>query len=194
MSIYKNGVWKENNLYEPPLDRTKGISYDTEQGDYLGVTWEHTPLPQNNSSFAFAKVHHEDNPGKIYHISLTVEWTDFLTDMPENFDIYWQGYYYSISQEKWVWSNSPDVTALANQMGLNELVRSAATGTYQYEVDFTTSSTITISNLRYRSNYSNGTGTLKFSNLSIVPRQYALSSVATKKIEDAITANSFIEI
>jgi hypothetical protein len=79
-------------------------------------------------------------------------------------------------------------------MSLNDLVRSAASGTYQYEVDFTTSNTISISNLRYRSNYSNGIGTLKISNLSIVPRQYALSSVAAKKTEDAITANSFIEI
>ena len=193
MAVYKNGTWK-NSIYEPPFDYSHGIAYNNEPGDYVGLTWSHTPTTESNSTFIIGTVHHDDNPGKRYHLSLTVQWSNFTTDMPENFDIYWQGYYYNTTTTTWTYGNSPELSAMQSVKTLNDLVKASASGLYRYEVDFTTSSNITEARLRYRSNYSNGVGTLTFSDLHVVPIEDYLSEKEVKEFEDKTIAQNFIEI
>ena len=195
--IKKNSEILSQNFYENGNIEDKfGLAYNTTRGEYIGKEWSFTPTTADNSTFQFALVQQAEAPKKQYHLSLTVEWSGFDTSNTRGtFDIYWQEYWFRISDETWQWSNTPIGKALDSNMRLYDMVLSAESGIYQYEVDFTTSSDIKYSWMRLRSNYSNGTGKLKFSNLSIVPKQYYLDNKSkVKSGNDYIISNEIIEI
>lgn len=197
VQVKKNSEILSQNFYENGNIEDKfGLAYNTTRGEYIGKEWSFTPTTANNSTFQFALVQQAEAPNKQYHLSLTVEWSGFDTSNTEGtFSIIWQEYWFRISDETWQWSSTPISNALNSDIKLYDMVLSAESGVHQYEVDFTTSSDIKYSWIRLRSNYSNGTGKLKFSNLSIVPKQYYLDNKSkVKSGNDYIISNEIIEI
>ena len=196
--INKKYQLESNEINEPRgIDYAYGIGYNASRGDAYGQSFSFTPSTDNNSTYQFLRVHVEDDPNQNYHLSMTVDWNNFdRSNTSGTFTIYWQEYYYDNSDSSYKWGNTTIGNALNADMELINMVLSAGSGIYQYEVDFKTSSKVSNGYLRVRSNYSNGIGTIKFSNISIIPKKYYFSENGSKaKIwNNKLIANQIIEV
>lgn len=127
--------------------------------------------------------------GKQYYIELSIVWSGFKTNAADNFSILAQGAAYDDSA--WVWSiGNPMTSALGN---FKTLVLSADSGEKLFKVKFTAN--CTGYQLGCRADYSNGSGTITYKNIRVVPADsYVDGSVSGGHIlADSIAMDNFIE-
>ena len=133
--------------------------------------------------------------GKSYVIDMTVIWSGFKTDVADNFNIGSQGSCYDGTSWSWNYSN-PMCNAINNLKGFKDLVLSADSGSKRYVATFSITSDCTGLELGCRTNYSNGKGTITYSNIRVVPADNYVdgSTSAGKLTDDSIVMDNFIEM
>ena len=133
--------------------------------------------------------------GKSYVIDMTVIWSGFKTDVADNFNIGSQGSCYDGTSWSWNYSN-PMCNAINNLKGFKDLVLSADSGSKRYVATFSITSDCTGLALGCRTNYSNGKGTITYSNIRVVPADNYVdgSTSAGKLTDDSIVMDNFIEM
>ena len=153
--IYKNGIVKTSTIIE---------SSSTMLNTFTAHSY--TPTTALNSCIeryitGFVK-------GKSYAVELIVTWNGFKTNASSNFDMWFQGATYSGGS--WNWNSVNYLAkALSSICYLKTLVLSVDSGTTYLYNEFTSSGDATGYAIGIRSNYSNGTGTIAYSNLKIAP-------------------------
>lgn len=116
------------------------------------------------------------------------------------FAMRFQGSNYETASSSYKWAGTNYIcAALNNQQSLATLVTSSASGSYQYDTTCTIPAswfqTYSRSYLGIRTDYSNGNGTVSFSDIRIEPEKYASSSNGKAHIgSDFISANAIIEV
>lgn len=153
----------------------------------------YTPTTENNSCMGnnitgFIK-------GKSYVIDMTVIWSGFKTNVADNFFIYSQGACYDGASWSWSYGN-PLCNAINNLKGFKDLVLSADSGSKRYVATFSITNDCTGLQLGCRANYSNGKGTITYSNIRVVPADSYVdgSTSAGKFTDDSIAMDNFIEM
>lgn len=133
--------------------------------------------------------------GKSYVIDMTVIWSGFKTDVADNFNIGSQGSCYDGTSWSWNYGN-PMCNAINNLKGFKDLVLSADSGSKRYVATFSITSDCTGLELGCRTNYSNGKGTITYSNIRVVPADNYVdgSTSAGKLTDDSIVMDNFIEM
>lgn len=133
--------------------------------------------------------------GKSYVIDMTVIWSGFKTDVADNFNICSQGSCYDGTSWSWNYGN-PMCNAINNLKGFKDLVLSADSGSKRYVATFSITNDCTGLQLGCRTNYSNGKGTITYSNIRVVPADsYADGSTSAGKLtDDSIVMDNFIEM
>lgn len=133
--------------------------------------------------------------GKSYVIDMTVIWSGFKTDVADNFNIGSQGSCYDGTSWSWNYSN-PMCNAINNLKGFKDLVLNADSGSKRYVATFSITSDCTGLELGCRTNYSNGKGTITYSNIRVVPADNYVdgSTSAGKLTDDSIVMDNFIEM
>lgn len=133
--------------------------------------------------------------GKSYVIDMTVIWSGFKTDVADNFNIGSQGSCYDGTSWSWNYSNTM-CNAINNLKGFKDLVLSADSGSKRYVATFSITSDCTGLELGCRTNYSNGKGTITYSNIRVVPADNYVdgSTSAGKLTDDSIVMDNFIEM
>ena len=148
----------------------------------------YTPVANNlNSCINYSIVGFE--VGKEYYVEMFVSWNGFNENVADNFNMRAQGAVYDGSA--WTWSVTNHLTK--NIGSFTSLVLSADKGQKQYRYKFTAA--YTGYQLGCRTDYSNGTGTITYSNIKIVPADsYVQSSVTSGHIlKGSIAMDNFIE-
>lgn len=133
--------------------------------------------------------------GKSYVIDMTVIWSGFKTDVADNFNIGSQGSCYDGTSWSWNYGN-PMCNAINNLKGFKDLVLSADSGSKRYVATFSITNDCTGLQLGCRTNYSNGKGTITYSNIRVVPADSYVdgSTSAGKLTDDSIVMDNFIEM
>ena len=133
--------------------------------------------------------------GKSYVIDMTVIWSGFKTDVADNFGIASQGSCYDGTSWSWKYSN-PMCNAINNLKGFKDLVLSADSGSRRYVATFSITNGCTGFQLGCRTNYSNGKGTITYSNIRVVPADSYVDGLtsAGKLTDDSIVMDNFIEM
>lgn len=133
--------------------------------------------------------------GKSYVIDMTVIWSGFKTDVADNFNIGSQGSCYDGTSWSWNYGN-PMCNAINNLKGFKDLVLSADSGSKRYVATFSITSDCTGLELGCRTNYSNGKGTITYSNIRVVPADNYVDGLtsAGKLTDDSIVMDNFIEM
>lgn len=133
--------------------------------------------------------------GKSYVIDMTVIWSGFKTDVADNFNIGSQGSCYDGTSWSWNYGN-PMCNAINNLKGFKDLVLSADSGSKRYVATFSITNDCTGFQLGCRTNYSNGKGTITYSNIRVVPADSYVDGLtsAGKLTDDSIVMDNFIEM
>lgn len=154
----------------------------------------HTPVAATNNSIMGNKITGFVK-GKSYVIDMTVIWSGFKTDVADNFGIASQGSCYDGTNWSWNYSN-PMCNAINNLKGFKDLVLSADSGSRRYVATFSITNDCTGLQLGCRTNYSNGKGTITYSNIRVVPADSYVDGLtsAGKFTDDSIVMDNFIEM
>lgn len=133
--------------------------------------------------------------GKSYVIDMTVIWSGFKTDVADNFNIGSQGSCYDGTSWSWNYDN-PMCNAINNLKRFKDLVLSADSGSKRYVATFSITNDCTGFQLGCRTNYSNGKGTITYSNIRVVPADSYVDGLtsAGKLTDDSIVMDNFIEM
>lgn len=166
MSIGKNGIWIADNIYE---SSAMNIHYNNEIGDCDNKIYSFTPWVDDNMCMRDIKVHGELYPAnELMHVRFKVTWNGFDTSNTSGtFDIHFQGYYTNNGSKIYA---TPLGSAATNYRDLRGLVLSSISGEFYY--DFTFNNLPYVTNEGIRSNYSNGTATITFSEFTVIPEKY----------------------
>jgi len=174
--ILSNGIIKTGELYDSDSMLLNTFSSEG-----------YTPTTAVNSTMGKYIIGFKANT--TYIIELLVTWNGFKTNTPSNFNIWFQGDTYDGTS--WSWSRSNEmITQISKIQNLKTLVLSADSGSKFLKTNFTVGSTNQGLNLGCRSDYSNGVGTITFSNVKVYPAEYSGSRIYDKKI----VMSDFIEI
>lgn len=160
MSINKNGIVSTNTFYESDgilMNKTKSISY--------------TPAKDTINSCLGVEAIKGFVQGKQYYVELTIVWSGFEDIVEPNFDCWTQGSTYNGTEWNWT-GNNPLTNTVGN---LKSTLLGASSGTKQISGTFTASDRTGYC-LGIRTDYSNGTGKVGFSNIKIIPAEYASGS------------------
>ena len=158
--INKNGIIQIENFYESDgmlMNKTKSISYTPEKD-------EHNSCLIGEGITGFVQ-------GKQYYVELTIVWSGFEDIVEPNFGCWTQGSTYNGTEWNWT-GNNPLTNTVGN---LKSTLLGASSGTKQISGTFTASDR-TGYYLGIRTDYSNGTGKVGFSNIKIIPAEYASGS------------------
>lgn len=195
MSITKQGIITSPNIYE---SSAMNLHYGSNLGDRDSSVYTFTPSTEINSCMRDIIVHGELYPAnELMHARFKVKWNGFDTSNTSgNFNMYFQGYYNDGSTTNW-WT--PLGNKASNVRDLKDLVLSSSTGEYIY--DFTYYNTPYTTHEGIRIDYSNGTGTISFSDFIVIPEKYYVpstppsgNSVSLHIGKDYISAGEIYEI
>ena len=183
VGVNKSGVVNAGSFVE-----TNGAMLNTFMGEGYTPTASVTNSCMGRYITGFVK-------GKSYVIDMTVIWSGFKTDVADNFNIGSQGSCYDGTSWSWNYSN-PMCNAINNLKGFKDLVLSADSGSKRYVATFSITSDCTGLELGCRTNYSNGKGTITYSNIRVVPADNYVdgSTSAGKLTDDSIVMDNFIEM
>lgn len=193
MGIYKNGVWKQNEIHE-----FNAVESYSNRATY-------TPTKDGtNSCSNLTGVDLSQFIGTTSNITLRVEidvdYRDFdSSSTAGTFKMWWQGSNYSIAEEAYKWAGTNYIAnALQNQMNPTTLVNGTGTGSYHYNNTVTIPAswwnTYSKSNIGLRTDYSNGIGTITMKNLKVyLDSEYGNGNAKINSNQNLV-ANSFIEI
>lgn len=195
MSITKQGIITSPNIYE---SSAMNLHYGSNLGDRDSKVYTFTPFAGNNSYMRDIIIHGELYPAnELMHARFKVKWNGFNTsNTSSNFNIYFQGYY-NISDNNTNWW-TPLGSAAMNYKNLKTLVLSAISGEYIYDFTFRNNNFMTYEG--FRCDYSNGTGVIEFSNISVIPEKYYVpspppwNSVSLRIGKDYISTGEIYEV
>lgn len=196
MSITKQGIITSPNIYE---SSAMNLHYETNPGDRDSRIYTFTPSTETNVCMRDIIIHGELYPNnELMHARFKVKWSGFDTSNTSgDFNIFFQGWYIrSDGTTNW-W------TALGNDANghkdLKTLVLSSTSGEYIYDFIFRNHPYTTHEGVR--SDYSNGTGTIEFSDFIVIPEKYyvpeTFSGGGTSSLhigKDYISAGEIYEI
>lgn len=195
MSITKQGIITSPNIYE---SSAMNLHYGSNSGDRDSMVYTFTPSTEDNSCMRDIIIHGELYPQYTkMHARFKVTWNGF-DNSSGNFNIYFQGYYQK-SDGTINWS-TPLGDSITSKADIHGLVLSSSSGEYIYDFIFDNVAYTTHEGIR--SNYSNGTGTLKFSDFIVIPEKYYVpstphtsgNSVSLHIGKDYISAGEIYEI
>lgn len=160
MSFYKNGIITNKNIYESDgilMNNTKSISY--------------VPTKDQSNSCLLGEAIKGFVKGKQYYVELTIEWSGFKGNVADNFACWCQGSTYDGTSWNWDASNP-----LCGTVGtITSILLSMDYGSKKINKIFTANDR-TGYYLGIRTDYSNGVGKVGFSNIKVVPIEYAVST------------------
>lgn len=194
-SFNKNGIVQFGGMYE---SQAMELHYSSNPGDRDTKTYSYTPTTTANSTHRVIPVHGSLYPkDEVMHARFKVTWNGFdESNTDGTFNIYFQGLYYTNG------SNATFYTPLGAKadsvQNLKSLVLSATSGEYIY--DFTYSNIAYDTQEGVRCDYSNGTASISFSDITVIPEKYYISSThqdnftALHMGSNYISAGEFIEI
>lgn len=192
MSIKKNGIITSPNIYE---SSAMNLHYGNNPGDCDSMVYAFTPSTEDNSCMRDIIIHGELYPRNTkMHARFKVTWNGF-DNSSGNFSIYFQGYYQKSDGTTNWWTPLGDSTT--SKADIHGLVLSSSSGEYIYDFIFDNVPYTTHEGIR--SNYSNGTGTLKFSDFIVIPEKYYVPNtfIGTSSLHigtDYISAREIYEI
>ena len=136
-------------------------------------------------------------PGGKYYIELVVTWSGFDTsNTAGSFDMWFQGAQRKTISEGYCWKYGNVIAnALNGYMKLRDIVLSKASGSKKICGKFTIGE-ITAYDLGLRSDYSNGKGTLRLSNIKLLPLNHSLpygDNVGMKIFDNEVLSQEIIE-
>lgn len=181
------------------------VAYSTRPYDYASTVISFTPAAnKENSTTSGFKIFYggEHMDGKRMKIELDVEWGGgfTFTSGGSNPGIYFQGA--MIMQDKTVkWGSLTGVSnnapsALNNKQNLTALVTSATSGTYHYSAEFTVKCAAGSGAIGHlvglRSNWSDGKGWIKLSNIKVIPLEGELTPEQKVKISKTSFASNYL--
>ncbi len=190
ISIYQNGITSvTDEMHEANAELLNTV-----------MTGGYTPAKNTVNSctnFGYADFNGYASLGQdlAVHIECDVEWTAFTADTGGTFrGVWFQGANYEIASSSFKWAGANYIcTALNSAYSLQTLSVITVAGKHHYD-------TITIipaswftsysrSQIGWRCDYSDGTGTISIKNLKVTPSQFYNAKIG----EDFISANTFIE-
>lgn len=182
VGVNKSGVVNAGSFIE--TDGTLLNTFTSES--YTPTAVQNSTMGKNITGF---------EKGKSYVLDMTVAWSGFKTDAPSNFNMWPQGASYDGSSWSWSYGN-PMCNAITNLKGFKDLVLSADSGSKRYVVTFDITNDCTGLQLGCRADYSNGKGTITYSNIRVVPADsYIDGSTSSGKIlADSIAMDNFVEM
>lgn len=181
-AIYKNGIINTDVILESSTTMLNTFT----SGGYTPTTSINSCIGSNITGFV---------KGTKYAVEMIVTWKGFKTDTASNFGAWFQGSTYIGGT--WNWNNTNYLsTALASACSLKSLVLSADSGTKYIYTEFTSSSDATGYSLGMRFDYSNGTGSIAYSNLKVTPLESFIKSSndGGKIYNSKIVMNDFVEL
>ena len=190
-NLLQHGIFNTAEFAEP-----KAIT-----NQYSGsASKSYTPTTASNSTTVVGKWYIPSGSivGDSFQVKVDVTFNGFSSITSTAFTMYFQGKQYTTtSSSAWQGTNIL-CKALNDSKPLKEVVRTATSGTYTYETDFTLTqdylNSYVGSDIGLRTDYSNGSGKVTISNIKIIPSKYATSSTAVSRLtNDTIAANNFIE-
>lgn len=196
MSITKQGIITSPNIYE---SSAMNLHYGSNLGDRDSSVYTFTPSTEINSCMRDIIVHGELYPAnELMHARFKVKWNGFDTSNTSgNFNIFFQGYYTKSDGNTTWWTPLSD--SADSHRNLKNLVLSSSSGEYIYDFIFNNEPRRTHEGIR--SDYSNGTGTISFSDFIVIPEKYYVpstpqsgNSVSLHIGKDYISAGEIYEI
>ena len=191
MSITKQGIITSPNIYE---SSAMNLHYGSNPGDRDLSVYTFTPSTENNSCMRDIIVHGELYPQYTkMRARFKVAWNGF-DNSSGNFNIYFQGFYKIDGTTHW---GTPLGSTATGKADIHGLILSSSRGEYIYDFIFNSEPYTTYEGIR--SNYSNGTGTLKFSDFIVIPEKYYVPEIFTEGTSlhigtDYISSGEIIEI
>lgn len=168
------GITKSGIITSPNICESSAMNYVDER--YIGKSFQYTPSTGTNSCLGGFIVNYPNCiPGEKIYISIKVEWNGFDTSNTNGtFSMYFQGATYNVSTGEWEWAGHNNVSYALG--GLTSLVLSSLTGSAILKssciIDSQYPSVRTREYLGIRSDYSNGTGWIRISDLEVIPERY----------------------
>lgn len=181
-SIYKNGIVSTDEITESSTAMLNTFT----SGGYTPTTATNSCIQSNITRFV---------KGKKYAVEMILKWSGFKTNTATNFNAFFQGSTYV--DGSWTWSGSNYLTTSINSASnLKNTVLSADSGTKYIYAEFTSSGDATGYGLGMRFDYSNGTGSIAYSNLKVTPLDSFVKSSndGGKLYNSKILMNDFIEL
>lgn len=166
--IYKNGNIEKQNFYESDAMMINKVT----EGGY-------TPKA-NKSNVCILIERLSLEPAKQYYVELTFSWGGFKNNAADNFDTRLQGA--RKINGTYVWASTNYLTQRINYAltgepwSLRSLILSSDSGSKTVATSFTMQDNCTGYELGFRTDYSNGTGWVKLSNIKIIPAEYYVNS------------------
>ena len=181
MSFEKTGIVSTSLLSE-----SESVNMMTDLSAY-----SYTPNTGNNSCMERYVTGFEI--GKQYYVEVLVTWNGIDTSNTSGtFGAWFQGSQYDTTNG-WGWHHANPMTdALTKNISLKDLVLTATSGSRIVYGTFTNANCAGYG-LGCRLDYSNGTGTIKFSNVKILPIKYYLGSSGSRILQSELITNNFIE-
>nr|DAR44298.1 MAG TPA: hypothetical protein [Caudoviricetes sp.] len=178
MSIYKNGNVTGTEMYEHGgvlMNNVKSVTY--------------VPRKDTNNSTLTGESIAGFEGTKRYYIELLISWDGFQENVADNFDIWAQGSTFNKNDNTYYWSSGNSMCTVVNKVLNKDLVLSAKSGSKFVSGFFNNKDDKwTRQYLGVRSDYSNGIGRITFSNIKVMPAEYAIDnstksgSIASDKI------------
>lgn len=167
MGVTKTGIVSSSNIYE---SKAKTVHYNTTPGDLDSKSYTFTPTTGVNSCMREIIVHGELYPtNELMHARFKVTWNGFDTSNTSgDFGMVFQGYHQDSDGTTQWWTSLG--SAANNIRNLRSLVLSSTSGSYIY--DFTYNNTSALTHEGFRCDYSNGTATITFSDMIVIPEKY----------------------
>ena len=171
MSITKQGIITSPNIYE-----SSAMNYV--QQSQVGASFQYTPSTGINSCIGGYTIDFSNcTAGEKIYIRLKVEWNGFDTSNTNgDFSMWFQGDTYHVTNG-WEWAGNPVVAAALSWMyNLKNLVLSSASGSTILKTSTTIHSDYPsvrkYAHMGIRTDYSNGTGWIRISELEVIPEKY----------------------
>lgn len=187
VSFDKNGVVSSDNLYDY---NNLNIAYSASGTSTDGISYIYTPSTEVNSCIQGYRIQYDDVPNcRRFKIIIDVEWSGFDTSNTSGtFGMWWQGVVYDRKANTWVWKTNTCCNELNKAYRPNKLVLSAESGNYRYETVFTISdstlASYSMARVGLRTDYSNGTGWIRISNIQVVPFLDNTYEMKVKTLDD----------
>ena len=200
MSITKQCIITSPNIYE-----SSAMNYVKQS--QIGTSFIYTPSTGINSCIEGYTIDFSNcTTGEKIYIRLKVEWNGFDTSNTNgDFSMWFQGDTYHVTNG-WEWAGNPVVAAaLSYTSNLKNLVLSSTSGSTILKTSTTIHSDYPsvrkYAHMGIRTDYSNGTGWIRISELEVIPEKYYVPETFAGEVgaslhigKDYISAGEIYEI
>ena len=201
-TIEKNAIIQNNEFDE---SEAMNLVLDNSIGQKAYFTYSYTPAKDTiNSCLRPCYVDFSVIPNLSTSTTLRaiiqVTWSGFDTSSTAGtFAMYWSGDNFKISTNAWAWEGTnPIMAAISAKYDIKNLVLSATSGSYIYDVTFNLTqsyiNTYSRARIGVRTDYSNGTAKFSMDKIILIEDKYSsTSSTKAHMGQDFMAGASFIE-